>query len=152
MIRLSFGGYSIEVITFGRYPSEYPRIAPQWFRFGESVRGATSRRGTSYRPKHFFRFDALLTLTQQETLERMMGLYLDTPGPWTLDDYTKPFSEKLPRTRALAPNGVEDADASTVRYPARFNVEPDSDPTYREWSEVEDLVSFGFKETEAILA
>lgn len=149
---LSIGPYSLSITRFGNYPGKYPRIAPNWVGISQSARGASLRSNTYFRPKHLWSFDCRLTIEQFATLQRMMAYYWANRGSWTIHDYTHPFEEVIPRTRALATGATESSDGTTTLYYAQFNAEPTQYINREEESLTESVVTLQFTETGATTA
>jgi hypothetical protein len=149
-ITLTLGSYSVEIKDFAG--ERYPRRTIEWAQISQSARGASVRRSPSYRPKHIWDFQCRLDIDDWETLKRMMALYWDSPAAWTLEDYTMPFAETSPRTRALATGASADDDSTTVLYYAQFNAEPTLYPEFDRLNKTGDLLQLQFTETGATTA
>ena len=144
----SSGNYTLTITgDFGRRPSEYPRLDPEYYSIEYSIEGGISRSGTAFRPKSVWTFEARLDLTQQETLKRMEAVHHSNPQAWTIYDYTNPYNETSPATKSLAPSSTSADDGDTVLYYPIWTAEPTRAFAWTEDPKDEtDVVSFQFQE------
>lgn len=147
---LSFGGYSLSVTQFQE--ATEPRATISWLGISQSARGTSIRTGPIYRPKHIWTFTPLLSNAQVATLRRMFALYINSPGPWTIDDLISPLEEVSPRTRALATGGTEEDDSTTTIYHAKFYAEPTQYPSFEKAGDFRRFPALQFTETEVFAA
>ena len=153
-IVLELGSYSLSIQRFGSFPGRYPRVHPNGTRVARSQRNTPARRGSQSYPPGIWTFDARLTLEQEETLNRMEGLYWASRTGWTLYDYTLYYAEGGGvNTRAIAPNTTATTDGTTVLYYPQWQAEPTQDFRYSEVGEDGHVVvSMQFTETGVIAA
>ncbi|MGD1908154.1 MAG: hypothetical protein ACFB0C_19495 [Leptolyngbyaceae cyanobacterium] len=102
---------------------EPPRNYIETPQIQRSPYGTPNRTGTAYEPPHLFQINAVVDTATRDILRKQRNRHMQAPGPWLIYDYTEPFSEASPRTRALAPNASETIDGDDVIYYAQFRAE-----------------------------
>lgn len=141
-----------ESVTLSRATNtNHPRRRPQ-FPLSYTAAGTPNRRGTAYEPKHVWQCSFLVDAAQRLTLLNMWDAACQSPGPVLIHDLITPYSEPVPRSRAIVPGASEASRSGGTRtqYFAQFYGEFQQEPSFEDLGSCWYVASFILTETEVV--
>jgi hypothetical protein len=109
-IALNISGIDLTLTRFTG--TELPRVPVATGQVSYTATGVATGSGVAYEPKHLWTINALLTQDEANLLSLIWREHdrlrraLQPADIWVID-FTEEFSERIPRTRVLAPGTIE---------------------------------------------
>lgn len=151
-IKIVLGDRSLILSKFNR-GDEYPRTRIDPPKLNYSLNLNPLIEGSGFEPKYLWNMTVKLKPADVLILDKIYTLSIATNAAITLHDYTKPFTEQSPRTRAYADDvsTLLDSDTDSATYYAKFSVFFVAEPAVKPQGDRDEVV-LTFQELDKVAA
>jgi len=157
-LSLTFSGLTVNFRQFRglAWPRTYN--PDSWPAISYTAYSTPQRRGVSYFPYFLLEVEGLLSdvnvnasgFSDAVTFDAIVNLYAASPGPITVNDYSRLHIESTARTQAIASGETANTSGSLIAYPPQFQAEFSGPPARQERAGSDVAYSFTLTQTGVI--